>query len=206
MRIFSRRLSLKPVLCVASVLFVAAVFGIRPAMLVAQAPAASGSGAGDATFRAGTQEVLVDAVVSDKKGNFQRDLTQHDFKIWEDGKEQKITSFSLESAGVPGHSSKHFIALVFENEQRPRLREEVMQFVDRFASPDLYLAVFSRVNGEMRLQQDFTSDAGRVKAALREMQVTPPMPKDNDSSEHTPLFDRIGSVATALARSADERR
>ena len=81
MRIFSRRLSLKPVLCVASVLFVAAVFGIRPAMLVAQAPAASGSGAGDATFRAGTQEVLEDAVVSDKKGNFQRDLTQHDFGI-----------------------------------------------------------------------------------------------------------------------------
>ena len=37
------------------------------AMLRAQAPA---------TFRAGTQEVLVDAVVVDKKGNFQRDLTR----------------------------------------------------------------------------------------------------------------------------------
>jgi hypothetical protein len=111
----------------------------------------------DATFRAGTQEVLVDAVVVDKNGNFQRDLTQQDFKISEDGKAQQITSFVLQSAGVPGHSSKHFIALVFDSEV-PGLRQQVTQFVDRFASPDLYHAVYWRVNREMRLQQGFTAD------------------------------------------------
>lgn len=29
-------------------------------------------------------------VVVDKKGNVQKDLARQDFKIWEDGKEQKI--------------------------------------------------------------------------------------------------------------------
>ena len=31
--------------------------------------------------------VLVDAVVADKKGNYIRDLTQNDFKVFEDNKE-----------------------------------------------------------------------------------------------------------------------
>src|ERR1700740_2219908 len=47
-----------------------------------------------------TREVLVDAVVTDKKGNYIRDLAQKDFKVWEDGKEQALSSFSFEeSAG-----------------------------------------------------------------------------------------------------------
>jgi VWFA-related protein len=121
----------------------------------------------DATFRAGTQDVLVDAVVVDKKGIFQRDLTRQDFKLLEDGKEQKITSFSLEhgSAGA-FEQALHRSGL---RQRGTRIAEQVIQFVDCNASPDLYLAVFSRVNREMRLQQDFTSDADRIKAALGTM-------------------------------------
>ena len=37
--------------------------------------------------------VLVDTVVTDKKGNYIRDLTQENFKVFEDNKEQAITSF-----------------------------------------------------------------------------------------------------------------
>src|SRR5580704_13119091 len=39
--------------------------------------------------------VLVDAVVTDKKGKYLRDLKQDDFKVLEDGKEQAITSFTF---------------------------------------------------------------------------------------------------------------
>jgi VWFA-related protein len=193
MRIGHRGLSLNPVVFVASILLVAP-------MLPAQSPAPSSPGGGDARFRAGTQEVLVDAIVVDKKGNFQRDLTREDFKIWEDGKEQKITSFSLEGAGVPGHSSRHFIALVFDTE-RPGLREEVMQFVDRFAAPDLYLSVFSRVNNrEMRLQQAFTPDAGRIKAALRTMEVSTAPPIAGGLRGQDTFHERMSSLAAALSQ------
>ena len=152
-------------------------------------------------FASGAQEALVDAVAIDKKGAFQRNLTQKDFHVFEDGKEQKITSFSLESAGIPGHSPKHFIALVFECEE-PGLRDRVMQFVDRFASPDLYLAVFSKVDGQMRLQQAFTTDPVKIKAAVRSMPEAVAPSRDPKHPNQTILdvfLDRISSVATALA-------
>ena len=42
--------------------------------------------------------VLVDAVVTDKKGNYVRDLTGKDFKVFEDNKEQPVASFSSGTA------------------------------------------------------------------------------------------------------------
>src|SRR5712692_1002732 len=39
--------------------------------------------------------VLVDSVVTDKKGNYIRDLTQNDFKVFEDNKEQPVSTFSV---------------------------------------------------------------------------------------------------------------
>src|SRR5882762_6673875 len=35
--------------------------------------------------------VLVDAVVTDKKGNYIHDLSQRDFKVYEDNKEQPVS-------------------------------------------------------------------------------------------------------------------
>src|SRR5277367_5273821 len=46
-------------------------------------------------IRRETRLVLVDTVVTDKKGNYIRDLTQKDFKVFEDNKEQTILSFSM---------------------------------------------------------------------------------------------------------------
>ena len=40
-----------------------------------------------------TRLVVVDAVVTDKKDNYVKDLNKKDFKVYEDGKEQSITTF-----------------------------------------------------------------------------------------------------------------
>ena len=45
-----------------------------------------------------TRLVLVDTVVTDKKGNYIADLTAKDFKVFEDNKEQPIKSFSSKRA------------------------------------------------------------------------------------------------------------
>src|SRR5579863_3915871 len=64
---------------------------------VAHAQQPTPAGATDVpVIRAETRLVLVDAVVTDKKGNYIRDLAQKEFKVWEDGKEQTLTSFSYE--------------------------------------------------------------------------------------------------------------
>jgi VWFA-related protein len=47
-------------------------------------------------FRMNTQEVSVDVIVRDDKGNVIKGLTQQDFEITEDGKAQDIRSFSFQ--------------------------------------------------------------------------------------------------------------
>ncbi len=49
------------------------------------------------TFKVPVDVVVVNATVTDKKGNPVKDLTVDDFKVYEDGKPQRIHTFSLET-------------------------------------------------------------------------------------------------------------
>ncbi len=129
----------------------------------------------ETVIRAETRVVLVDAVVLDRKQQFVRDLRPQDFRLWEDGKEQKLTSFSLESAGVSQErSNKHYIALFFDNStggqtSQVAMRREASHFVDGFASPDRYMAVINYGQG-LSITQNFTADADRLRKALNVVQ------------------------------------
>src|SRR5579862_7592489 len=73
------------------------------------APADSGS-----VFRAETRLVIVDAVVTDKKGSYVRDLTVKNFRVWEDKTEQTIKTFSFE--GAPSQAAqKQYIVFFFDD-------------------------------------------------------------------------------------------
>jgi VWFA-related protein len=138
----------------------------------AQEPAGS-----ETIIRTETRLVLVDAVAVDKKNQFVRDLTQKNFRLWEDGKEQKVTSFSLESSGIsPERSNKHYIAMLFDTSTAGQtsqvvVRQEATKFVDGFASADRYMAVVNYANG-LQITQNFTADAERLKKALGQVQST----------------------------------
>jgi len=128
-------------------------------------------------IRTETQVVLVDAVAVNKKGEFVRDLTQKDFRLWEDGKEQKIGAFSLESAGVsPERSSKHYIAMLFDTAtagqtSQVAMRQEATHFIDSFSSPDRYMAVIN-YGRDLQITQNFTADSDRLRKALSVVQST----------------------------------
>src|ERR1035438_22584 len=67
-------------------------------------------------IRSETRLVLVDSVVTDKKGNYVADLTKKDFKVFEDNKEQPITSFNYEAdPASPNNHQKHYLVLLFDN-------------------------------------------------------------------------------------------
>jgi len=53
------------------------------------------------TIKVDVRQVLVPVVVTDRQGHHVSGLTEGDFKVFEDGVEQKITAFSVESSGVP---------------------------------------------------------------------------------------------------------
>src|SRR5260370_19954544 len=60
--------------------------------------------------------VLVDSVVRDKKGNYVRDLTQNDFKVFEDNKEQTVSTFSTGTdAATQANGQRRYLILFFDN-------------------------------------------------------------------------------------------
>src|ERR1043166_3597019 len=62
-----------------------------------------------------TREVLVDVVVTDKKGNYIGDLELKNFKVWEDNKEQQVKNFAFgDDAASPDGSKKRYLVLFFD--------------------------------------------------------------------------------------------
>jgi VWFA-related protein len=127
-------------------------------------------------IRSESRTVLVDAVAVDKKGKFATDLAQKDFRVWEDGKEQKLTGFSLESSGIsPERPTRHYIAMFFDTSTAGQtgqlaVRQEALRFVDGFASPDRYMAVIDfNFDGGVHIAQNFTTDRDLLKKALTMM-------------------------------------
>ena len=56
-------------------------------------PAQAQAGAQTPTFRVAVDNVEVDVLVTDAKGNYVRDLTKEDFQVFEDGKPQALSTF-----------------------------------------------------------------------------------------------------------------
>ena len=124
------------------------------------------SGAAVAQIRTETRVVLVDTIVTDKRGDYVKGLTAKDFRVWEDNKEQAVKSVAFERATIG--SRPHYLVLFFapmQAAERIAARQAVSGFIDANVEENRRLAVVG-FNGEMRIGQNFTGDAGRLKAAV----------------------------------------
>jgi VWFA-related protein len=128
-------------------------------------------------FQSAAKVVLVDAVVTGKKGEYIRDLSAKDFRVWEDGKEQVIQSFALaaDSSAEPSGTPRRLV-LFFDNigmsaGDQASARQVAASFVDAYAGPGHLMAVMNFDDG-LRVVQSFTDNAGRLKAALRGVRIT----------------------------------
>jgi len=123
-----------------------------------------------AIIRSETRLVLVDSVVTDKKGNYVHDLTQKDFKVFEDNKEQQVTSFSFETGANPDTSRKHYLVLFFDNSsvnpsQQTYARDAATKFIEKNAGPNRLMAIVE-FGGTLKVSQNFTDDADRLKKVV----------------------------------------
>jgi VWFA-related protein len=121
-------------------------------------------------IRTETRLVLVDSVVTDKKGNYIRDLAQKDFKVWEDGKEQALTSFSFEESTGSSSPKPRYMVLFFDNStmdmgDQARARDAAAKFIDANAGPDHLMAI-ADFGGAVHISQNFTADAQRLKQVV----------------------------------------
>ena len=122
-------------------------------------------------IRTESRVVLVDAVVTDKKGNYVHDLTQKDFKVYEDGKEQGVTSFSFgNDPSGPVSAQKHYMILFFDNSSMAapdqiQARAAATKFIAEAAAPDQLMAVVD-FGGSLLVKQNFTANAELLTAAV----------------------------------------
>ena len=77
--------------------------GLSSAPLAAQSPATQQPAR--PTFRADVDAVQLDLRVVDRDGHFIDDLTKDEFRVFEDGREQVITTFTLVNVPLPPRSS-----------------------------------------------------------------------------------------------------
>src|SRR5438093_2514546 len=115
--------------------------------------------------------VLVDSVVTDKKGNYIRDLTQNDFKVFEDNKEQAVSTFSTGAdAATQANGQRRYLILFFDNStmaapDQIQARSAATKFIAANAGPDRLMAVVD-FGGSLRIVQNFTANADVLRAAV----------------------------------------
>jgi VWFA-related protein len=147
-----------------------ALIGCQIALIVAApafAPAQQVPDSG-VVIRTETRVVLVDTVVTDKKGDYVRNLTLKDFKVLEDNKEQQIKTFTFQSdPAAPAGSQKRYIVLFFDNSTmdfggQAQARQAAAKFIDANAGPNRMMAIVN-FGGALQLAQNFTDDTARLK-------------------------------------------
>src|SRR5438309_3583697 len=130
--------------------------------------------------------VLVDSVVTDKKGNYIRDLTQNDFKVFEDNKEQQVSTFSTGAdAATQANGQRRYLILFFDNStmaapDQIQARNAAKKFIEANAGPDRLMAVVD-FGGSLRIVQNFTANAQVLQAAVsgvKTSSVDPNAPPD----------------------------
>jgi VWFA-related protein len=128
-------------------------------------------------IRTETRLVLVDAVVTDKKGAYVHDLEQKDFKVYDDNKEQAIKSFSFEAdpAG-PNKDQKRYLVLFFDDSNmglpdQQRARDAAAKFIDANAGPNHLIAI-AEFTGTLHVAQNFTEDADRLHQVVKDTKLS----------------------------------
>jgi Ca-activated chloride channel family protein len=134
--------------------------------------------------------------VTDNKGKFITDLKKESFRIFEDGRAQKIDAFVRETdrpltiALLVDTSSSTYSHLNFE-------REAAKDFLDRVVKPGKDRATIIGFDNEPYMTADFTDDPEKLSAGLRQLTV----------GGGTAAYDAIYStVQKKLALQGSDRR
>jgi VWFA-related protein len=139
-------------------------------------------------FRKQVDEVLLHATVVDDKKHIVTDLGKDDFNVFEDGRQQAITSFHHEDIPVA-------MGIVVDNsgsmrEKRQKVNAAALNLV-RASNPndEVFIVNF---NDEYYLDQDFTSNITKLKQGLEKI----------EARGGTALYDAVVASADHLKKEA----
>jgi VWFA-related protein len=171
-----------------------AAAGVLALVLAGAAAQQPEPGAPSVTFQLEVNYVDIDAVVTDEQGGFVADLTKDDFELYEDGRPQAISTFSLVDIPMPqpGRAggaapaapsdvksnaqpiSGRLFVIVLDDLNVSAFRSQVVvkaarEFVERYFGPNDIAAV-TYTSGRTDGAQEFTSDKALLLAAINKFQ------------------------------------
>ena len=115
--------------------------------------------------------VTIDATVTDKDGNFIRDLKAEDFTVYEDGVPQKLDVFEANEAAALTRPLAVVVLIDASGSIKPeeiqRQREATESFM-KLVRPESLFSVVA-FNSETRVLQDFTSEPKKISAAFQKI-------------------------------------
>jgi VWFA-related protein len=130
------------------------------------------------TFKAGVEEVVLDVIVRDKKGKPVKDLEASDFKISDDGAEQKILGLRLvegaeameKGAKVPLDAMRQIrlVTLTFEqlgDADRPNAKRAALDLVKGDQAQNVFYSVVA-ITTKLNVLQPFTTDKELLRKAI----------------------------------------
>jgi VWFA-related protein len=150
-----------------------AALGQTPASPSASSQQSPSAGYVTPLFNATSRNVILDAVVTDKKGNVVTGLTRNDFVIREDNAPQEIQSFDAVTAGASAEdAAPHTILLIDELNTRFQDMAYTRYSVNRLLAHDGVkldqpTALYILTNDGLHVLQNYTRDPAAIDAALR---------------------------------------
>ncbi|MDP9267978.1 MAG: VWA domain-containing protein [Acidobacteriota bacterium] len=165
-------------------------FALLLAAGLAGAPQLAPQQATEGRYQAETTLVIVDAIVTDRKGHPLTDLTAADFRVYEDGVEQTISAFSPPEAQTPsdrgassqpkratpegGGTMPRFLTVVLDlADNRPdnikRSCDAVLQYLDKAGAAGTLIAIYYIDRG-LHLALPFTADRQQAHAVMARLQ------------------------------------
>jgi Ca-activated chloride channel family protein len=140
-----------------------------------------------------TELIVIDVTVTDKDGNFIRDLKPGDFAVYEDGVQQKVDFF--EASEETALTRPLAVVFAFDNsgsikpEEVLKQRDAAENFM-KLVRPESVFAVIS-FNNEIRVLQEFTSDSRKIASAFK---------KFGDVGGSSRIFGSISRAVSMLKR------
>jgi VWFA-related protein len=140
-----------------------------PAVIAQDAPEPSG-----VQFKSGTNEIMLDMVVTDKRGRPILDLKKEDISLTDNGIKQQVRGFRLvDRAATPGSaaprtSEPQLVTIVIESldaEARRQAKVAALELLKTAPVDSMYIGVVG-INQQLSLLQPFTTDRELLKTAI----------------------------------------
>lgn len=151
--------------------------------------------AGDEVLKIDTDLVMVEVTAMDERGNYVRNLTADDFRLFIDGQQRKIEFFNVTDQTTQSRPLAVVFALDLSGSLKPdeieTLRTSALKFTEIMKGESVFAAL--AFNYEVKVFQEFTPEQKKIERAFAKME---------HFGGSTRIYDAIDKAVLMLSRRA----